>query len=217
VLAWRLHEPVRGAHERRASGVSEKAIATEEAAPSFAEGWRLVWQIPTLRRIWWSLPFLASAGTRHQVSLARLGPESVPRNLEAGEQVHFSVPVVLPFLAELLRVWVRLLSRDNGVYLPYPTVSGEAPHLMRGWPHESARDALPEAGQSQEKPLARRCVRSPTEGPDRAFTESRLPHRRDGNRPVGTNGSPSSSFPGKGTGAEPSAFGSNAGSHARQI
>jgi ABC-type branched-subunit amino acid transport system ATPase component/predicted MFS family arabinose efflux permease len=61
VLAWRLKEPVRGAHERRLAGGSEEAIATEEASPSFAEGWRLVWRIPTLRRIWWSLPFLAAS------------------------------------------------------------------------------------------------------------------------------------------------------------
>ena len=54
-------EPVRGAHERRAMGASEEAIATEEEAPSFAEGWRMVWKIETLRRIWYSLPFLAAS------------------------------------------------------------------------------------------------------------------------------------------------------------
>ena len=61
VLAWRLQEPVRGAHERRAMGVDEDAVATEEPAPSFAEAWRIVWKIETLRRIWVSLPFLAAA------------------------------------------------------------------------------------------------------------------------------------------------------------
>ena len=61
VLAWRLQSPVRGAHERRAMGASDEAIATEEEAPSFAEGWRLVWKIETLRRIWYSLPFLAAS------------------------------------------------------------------------------------------------------------------------------------------------------------
>ena len=61
VLAWRLRPPVRGAHERRAMGASEEAIATEEESPSFAEGWRLVWKIETLRRIWYSLPFLAAS------------------------------------------------------------------------------------------------------------------------------------------------------------
>jgi branched-chain amino acid transport system ATP-binding protein len=61
VMAWKLKEPLRGAHERRAMGASEEAIAIEEDKPSFAEGWRLVWQIPTLRRIWYSLPFLAAS------------------------------------------------------------------------------------------------------------------------------------------------------------
>ncbi len=61
VLAWRLRPPVRGAQERRAMGASEEAIDTEEESPSFAEGWRLVWKIETLRRIWYSLPFLAAS------------------------------------------------------------------------------------------------------------------------------------------------------------
>lgn len=61
VLAWRLQPPVRGGQERRAMGASEDAIATEESSPSFAEGWRLVWKIETLRRIWYSLPFLAAS------------------------------------------------------------------------------------------------------------------------------------------------------------
>ncbi len=61
VLAWWLKPPVRGGHERRAMGASEEAVATEEDSPSFAEAWRLVWKIETLRRIWYSLPFLAAS------------------------------------------------------------------------------------------------------------------------------------------------------------
>lgn len=61
LLALRLREPVRGAHERRAMGADEAVVATEEDAPSFAEGWRMVHKIETLRRIWWSLPFLATS------------------------------------------------------------------------------------------------------------------------------------------------------------
>ena len=61
VMAWRLKEPIRGAHERRAAGADESIVALEEATPSFAEGWRIVWRIETLRRIWWSLPFLAAS------------------------------------------------------------------------------------------------------------------------------------------------------------
>ncbi|MBA2625311.1 MAG: ATP-binding cassette domain-containing protein, partial [Acidimicrobiia bacterium] len=59
------------AHERRAMGASEEAIATEEDVPSFAEGWRMVWKIESLRRIWYAMPFLA-AGLVGYVSLAGL-------------------------------------------------------------------------------------------------------------------------------------------------
>ena len=61
IVAMRLREPVRGAHERRAMGASEDVINTEEDALSFAESWRTVWKIDSLRRIWYALPFLSVA------------------------------------------------------------------------------------------------------------------------------------------------------------
>jgi ABC-type branched-subunit amino acid transport system ATPase component/MFS family permease len=61
LVAVRLREPIRGAHERRAMGASEQAVDTEEAPPSFAEAWRIVWKVESLRRIWYSLPFLAAS------------------------------------------------------------------------------------------------------------------------------------------------------------
>ena len=61
VLALRLHEPVRGKWERAAMGASDEVANTEEVVPSFAESWRTVQKIPTLQRLWWSLPFLATA------------------------------------------------------------------------------------------------------------------------------------------------------------
>ncbi|MCU1427683.1 MAG: ABC-type branched-chain amino acid transport system, ATPase component, partial [Actinomycetia bacterium] len=60
VLALRLHEPKRGAWERQAMGATDAVIATDEVPPSFAESTRILWQIRTLRRIWFSLPFLAA-------------------------------------------------------------------------------------------------------------------------------------------------------------
>ena len=60
-LALKLHEPVRGKWEREAMGASEEVANTEETVPSFAESWRTVQKIPTLQRLWWSLPFLATA------------------------------------------------------------------------------------------------------------------------------------------------------------
>ena len=54
-----MQEPVRGRWERKAAGAAADVIATEEPVPSFAESWRIANKVPTLRRIWWSLPFLA--------------------------------------------------------------------------------------------------------------------------------------------------------------
>jgi ABC-type branched-subunit amino acid transport system ATPase component/sugar phosphate permease len=61
VIALRLREPIRGRWERQAMGASEEVIATEETVPSYAESWRTVQKIESLKRIWWSLPFLATA------------------------------------------------------------------------------------------------------------------------------------------------------------
>jgi len=57
----RLREPVRGAHERREAGGSAEAVDLEEEPPSFGEAWRSVHQVQTLKRIFWSLPFLSAA------------------------------------------------------------------------------------------------------------------------------------------------------------
>ena len=61
VLALRLREPVRGRWERQAAGATDEVSNTEETVPSFAESWRTVQKIHTLQRLWWSLPFLATA------------------------------------------------------------------------------------------------------------------------------------------------------------
>ncbi len=71
VMAMRLREPIRGLWERRAMNVSEAVAETEEEAPSFAESWRTVHKVQSLRRIWYSLPFLAT-GLIGFVSLASL-------------------------------------------------------------------------------------------------------------------------------------------------
>jgi branched-chain amino acid transport system ATP-binding protein len=59
-LARRLHEPARGAHERRAAGAGEAACLTEEEPPRFLEGFRMLWKVRSLRRIWYALPFAAA-------------------------------------------------------------------------------------------------------------------------------------------------------------
>lgn len=60
VLAIKLREPIRGFWERKAMGVTDEVANTEEEAPSFSESWRTVQKVQSLRRIWYSLPFLAT-------------------------------------------------------------------------------------------------------------------------------------------------------------
>ncbi|HEY8546305.1 MAG TPA: MFS transporter, partial [Acidimicrobiales bacterium] len=59
VLALRLRDPIRGHFERKAVGVSDEVVATEEVAPSWAESWRVIWQVRSQRRIFMALPFVA--------------------------------------------------------------------------------------------------------------------------------------------------------------
>ena len=60
ILAIKLREPIRGFWERKAMGVTDEVANTEEEAPSFSESWRTVQKVQSLRRIWYSLPFLAT-------------------------------------------------------------------------------------------------------------------------------------------------------------
>ena len=57
------HEPIRGSFERAAAGIGDQAEAEAEAEPppSYAEAYRMVWKIGTLRRIFAALPFLAAS------------------------------------------------------------------------------------------------------------------------------------------------------------
>jgi ABC-type branched-subunit amino acid transport system ATPase component/MFS family permease len=57
----RLVEPVRGVQEREAMGMAGEALLTEEPPPSFAESWRMVWKVDSLRRVFYALPFLAAS------------------------------------------------------------------------------------------------------------------------------------------------------------
>lgn len=57
-FARRLKEPKRGAQERRTAGATEELVATEEAPPQWEEAWRSLNGVRSLRRIWYSFPFL---------------------------------------------------------------------------------------------------------------------------------------------------------------
>src|SRR5262249_21429763 len=123
VMALWLREPHRGHFERQAMGASEAAVQTEEAPPSWAESWRIVWQVRTLRRIFASLPFLALS----IVGLLTLGSlfyqdvfglNDLQRGIIAG--VAEPAQIIGFFLG--IPIATRLLVRDPGLVLKFLAV-----------------------------------------------------------------------------------------------
>ena len=108
VMALRMNEPTRGNWERRAMGASDEAINTEEVAPSFAESWRTVHKVESLRRLWWSLPFLATSLIGF-VTLASLLYEQEFNLDERGRGV--AAAIAEPFQLVGLIVGTRIITR----------------------------------------------------------------------------------------------------------
>lgn len=122
LLGLKLREPSRGIQERRAMGVVD-ALETEEPPPSFAEGWRMVWKIESLRRIFWAMPFLAA-------SLIGFGSLA---SLLYQQRFHLDVatrgwlaaaaePVQIVGLVVAARVGSRLIQRDPGLIIRFLAV-----------------------------------------------------------------------------------------------
>jgi ABC-type branched-subunit amino acid transport system ATPase component/MFS family permease len=120
LLGLRLTEPVRGQQERRAMGASDEAILTEEPPPSFSEGWRMVWKIETLQRIFYALPFL-SASLIGYASLAsilyetKFGLDEVQRSWIAAA----AEPAQLVGLVIGARIGTRLIQRDPALIMRF--------------------------------------------------------------------------------------------------
>jgi branched-chain amino acid transport system ATP-binding protein len=122
VLGLRLKEPVRGGHEREAMGASAEAIALEEEPPSFAEGWRMVNKIESLRRIFYALPFLAAALIGF-VSLASLKYNALGLDERGrGFAAAAAEPFALVGLYYGARIGTRLIVRDPGLVLRFISI-----------------------------------------------------------------------------------------------
>ena len=112
-----MREPGRGHWERAAAGANAEVVATDEIPPSFAESMRILWQIGTLRRIWYSLPFLAAAfiGLSHaDDALLRAGlptrrlPTWLGRRVRGARRKWSAILLGMPLAS-------RLMLRDPGV------------------------------------------------------------------------------------------------------
>ncbi|MBI2169709.1 MAG: MFS transporter [Actinobacteria bacterium] len=127
VLAFRLREPVRGAHERRLGGADDAAVLTEEEPPSWAEGWRMLWQVRTAKRIWASFPFFA-VPVIALLSLYSLYYEDVFGLNEAQRGLLGSFTELAQLAGVLLGIpfAMRLMARDPGAGLRLTALSGTA-------------------------------------------------------------------------------------------
>jgi ABC-type branched-subunit amino acid transport system ATPase component/predicted MFS family arabinose efflux permease len=122
LLGLRLREPSRGIQERMAMGVTD-ALLTEEPPPSFAEGWRTVWKIESLRRIFFALPFLAASlvGFASLASLLyqqKFGLDVVQRGWVAAA----AEPAQLVGLAIGAHVSSKLIVKDPGLIIRFLAV-----------------------------------------------------------------------------------------------
>ena len=124
-LSLRLREPRRGMFEREAVGGAEALLETDEEPPSFAESWRLVWQIRSLRRMWYSLPFLAASLIGLSVLLSVYYEEIFGLN-EAQRGAAFAAAEPAQMLGLLIGVpyFNKLLSKDPGRALRFIGVMG---------------------------------------------------------------------------------------------
>jgi branched-chain amino acid transport system ATP-binding protein len=119
LLGLRLSEPSRGIQERTAMGVTD-ALYTEEPPPSFAEGWRMVWKIESLRRIFYSLPFLAASliGFSSLAAILyeqKFGLDEVQRGWVAAA----AEPAQLIGLVIGARIGTKLIVRDPGLVIRF--------------------------------------------------------------------------------------------------
>ena len=122
LLGLRLVEPSRGIQERKAMGVTD-ALLTEEPPPSFAEGWRMVWKIESLRRMFYSLPFLAASiiGFSSLAAILyeqKFGLDEVQRGWVAAA----AEPAQLIGLVIGARIGTKLMVRDPGLVIRFIAV-----------------------------------------------------------------------------------------------
>ena len=124
-LGLRLREPGRGHWERAAAGASDAVIGMDEVPPSFAESIRILWQVGTLRRIWYSLPFLAAAFIG-LTTLTSLFYEQVFHldDFQRGLVAAFAEPGQIVALLLGIPLASRLMLRDPGLGLRMLAIVG---------------------------------------------------------------------------------------------
>ncbi len=127
LMGLRLVEPGRGHWERAAAGADEAVVATDEVPPSYAESIRIVWQVGTIRRICYALPFLA-AGFIGLVTLTSLYYENAFHlgDFQRGLVTALAEPAQFVGILLGIPLATRLMLRDPGLCLKMLALFGIA-------------------------------------------------------------------------------------------
>ncbi len=124
LLALRLKEPVRGVQERRAMGASEEIAATEEEPASFAEAWRILWQIKSARRFWISLPILAIPTVAVRPLLQLFYADELGLNeIQRGVIAAIAEPFQFVGLFVGIPIAIRIMRRDPGNLIRFVSIA----------------------------------------------------------------------------------------------
>jgi branched-chain amino acid transport system ATP-binding protein len=130
-LALRLHEPIRGLHERRAAGVDEAGAQVEEPHEGVRSTMRALHQVRTIRRMWVAVPFLGIAlfGVPNLLSLVYedvYGLNSAARGAIAAGIEPLQVAGVFLAMPRVATIAVR----DPGFLLRFVAIVGVADGLL---------------------------------------------------------------------------------------
>ena len=127
LFALRLHEPVRGVHERRAAGLDEEAALVEDPPETIRSTMATLAGVRTIRRVWLAIPFLGVAlfGVPNLLSLVYeevFGLDSLARGAIAAGVEPLQIAGVF-----LIMPWVaRVAMRDPGYLLRFVGLVGVA-------------------------------------------------------------------------------------------
>jgi ABC-type branched-subunit amino acid transport system ATPase component/sugar phosphate permease len=132
ILALRhLKEPPRGRFEREAMGASEEVAGTEEVPPSMGEAWRICYQVKTLRRIWYSLPFFAVSLIGIGTLLALYYEDVFNLNeVQRGIVAAITEPFQLAGLLVGIPLATRMARRDPSLILKFVAVADTVVAVM---------------------------------------------------------------------------------------
>ena len=124
-LGLRLKEPGRGHYERAAAGARDDVVHTDEAPPSYAESVRIVFNVGSLRRIFYALPFLA-AGFIGLITLTSLFYQSAFHldDWQRGIVTALAEPAQIVGILLGIPLATRLMLRDPGLCLRMLAVLG---------------------------------------------------------------------------------------------